>query len=112
MMLEKILRVNALYDFYQPLLTPKQQEYLDLYYLNDLSLGEIAENCHVTRQAVYDNLKRAEKTLESFESKLGLFRKYQSRSGLIRELRNQTAKMSSEMRLSVNSVLDRLEKLD
>jgi predicted DNA-binding protein YlxM (UPF0122 family) len=111
-MLEKILRVNALYDFYQPLLTPKQQEYLDLYYLNDLSLGEIAENRHVTRQAVYDNLKRAEKTLESFESKLGLFRKYQSRTALIRELRDQAARMSADARRSVDSVLDRLEKLD
>jgi Uncharacterized protein conserved in bacteria len=111
-MLEKILRVNALYDFYQPLLTPKQQEYLDLYYLNDFSLGEIAENCQVTRQAVYDNLKRAEKTLELFEAKLGLFRKYQSRTKLIRELRDQSAKMNKDDRRNVDSVLDRLEKLD
>lgn len=111
-MLEKILRVNALYDFYQPLLTPKQQEYLDLYYLNDFSLGEIAESCHVTRQAVYDNLKRAEKTLEAFEEKLGLFRKYHSRIALISELREQVAELDSEERQKLDSVLDRLEKLD
>ncbi|RYL92927.1 putative DNA-binding protein [Sporolactobacillus sp. Y61] len=111
-MLEKVLRVNALYDFYQPLLTPKQQEYLDLYYLNDLSLGEIAERCQVTRQAVYDNLKRAEHALEAFEEKLGLFRKYQSRQSLIRELRTEAGKMDSDDRRIVDSVLDRMEKLD
>ncbi|WP_100487658.1 putative DNA-binding protein [Sporolactobacillus pectinivorans] len=111
-MLEKILRVNALYDFYQPLLTPKQQEYLDLYYLNDFSLGEIAESCHVTRQAVYDNLKRAEKTLEAFEEKLGLFRKYHSRIALISELRERVAELGGEERQKLDSVLDRLEKLD
>lgn len=111
-MLEKILRVNALYDFYQPLLTPKQQEYLDLYYLNDFSLGEIAESHHVTRQAVYDNLKRAEKTLEAFEEKLGLFRKFNARAALIKELRSQTAELGSEERRKLDAVLDRLEKLE
>ncbi|RYL95366.1 putative DNA-binding protein [Sporolactobacillus sp. THM7-4] len=111
-MLEKIIRVNALYDFYQPLLTPRQQEYLDLYYLNDFSLGEIAERCHVSRQAVYDNLKRAESALEAFEEKLGLFRKYQARLELISELRLQAGKLSGETRLEFDSVLDKLENLD
>ncbi|MFT8361687.1 MAG: putative DNA-binding protein [Sporolactobacillus sp.] len=111
-MLEKILRVNALYDFYQPLLTPKQQEYLDQYYLNDYSLGEIAERCHVSRQAVYDNLKRAESTLESFEEKLGLFRKYQTRQRLIMQIRNDAAKWASSDWKKLDSMLEQLENLD
>ncbi|GGL44246.1 putative DNA-binding protein [Sporolactobacillus putidus] len=111
-MLEKILRVNALYDFYQPLLTSKQQEYLNLYYLNDFSLGEIAERCQVTRQAVYDNLKRAEGALEAFEKKLGLLRKYQARLSLISELRKQAGRLSVEEHQKLNSVLDKLENLD
>lgn len=111
-MLEKILRVNALYDFYQPLLTPKQQEYLDLYYLNDFSLGEIAERCHVTRQAVYDNLKRAEGALEDFEKKLGLFRKYRLRLALIKELREVAAESDGTVCRKLDSVLDRMENLD
>ena len=86
-MLDKTMRINALFDFYQMLLTSKQQDYMSLYYLNDFSLGEIAKETEVTRQAVYDNLKRAEVLLESFEEKLGLFRKYQERLKLFSEIR-------------------------
>ena len=51
-MLDKTLRMNYLFDFYQALLTPKQQKYMSLYYLDDFSLGEIAEEFEVSRQAV------------------------------------------------------------
>ncbi|MCI1857680.1 MAG: putative DNA-binding protein [Sporolactobacillus sp.] len=111
-MLEKVLRVNALYDFYQPLLTPKQQEYLNLYYLNDFSLGEIAQQRQVTRQAVYDNLKRAERSLEDLEEKLGLFRKYRARQSLIDELRRELGEIENGQRRRLSSILDRMEKLD
>lgn len=52
MELEKNERVNALFAFYQPLLTSKQNDYLQLYYADDYSLGEIAEEFQVSRQAV------------------------------------------------------------
>jgi len=61
-----------LYDFYGKLLTPKQQEVMQLYYEQDLSLSEIAEELKITRQAVYDILKRSEQALEKYERKLGL----------------------------------------
>ena len=73
MELAKNERVNALLEFYQPLLTHKQEEYIELYYADDYSLGEIAENFAVSRQAVYDNIKRTEKILEEYESKLHLY---------------------------------------
>ena len=56
--LERTMRMNYLYDFYQSLLTEKQQKYIELYYLEDFQFSEIAEEMNVTRQAVYDNLKR------------------------------------------------------
>ena len=83
MMLEKTTRMNYLYDFYQSLLTPKQQSYMSLYYLDDYSLGEIAEEYEVSRQAVYDNIKRTEAMLEEYEEKLLLFQKFQERSKTI-----------------------------
>ena len=86
-MLEKTTRMNYLYDFYQSLLTPKQRSYMALYYLEDFSLGEIAEENHVSRQAVYDNIKRTEAMLEEYEEKLSLFVKFQERSKLIKEIR-------------------------
>lgn len=77
-MLEKVARMNLLYDFYGQLLTDRQKYFLELYYGQNLSLGEIAEECEVTRQAVYDTLKRAEQLLFQYEGKLGLVAKFHS----------------------------------
>lgn len=81
--LEKTTRMNFLFDFYQALLTPKQRNYMVLYYLDDLSLGEIAAEYDVSRQAVYDNIRRTEAMLEEYEEKLGLFEKFENRRRLI-----------------------------
>ena len=70
--LEKMNRINVLYDFYGPLLTEKQQTFLQCYFQDDYSLGEIAAEFEISRQAVYEHLKRAEQTLEDYERKLGL----------------------------------------
>ncbi|ESU33075.1 DNA-binding protein [Bacillus sp. 17376] len=86
-MLEKTNRINYLYDFYQALLTPKQSSYMALYYLDDYSLGEIAEEYDVSRQAVYDNIKRTEAMLEQYEEKLLLFEKFKKRSELISKMK-------------------------
>ena len=63
MELEKTNRMNTLFEFYGSLLTDKQQEYLHLYYAEDYSLGEIASEFDVSRQAVYDNIRRTEALL-------------------------------------------------
>ena len=64
------------YAMYSALLTQGQQDYFEDYYYNDLSLGEIADNRHVSRQAVYDNLRRSAKSLEKYEDKLRLLASY------------------------------------
>jgi len=75
-MKNKLSEIPLLYDFYGQLLTPKQREYWELYYHHDLSLGEIGEEFGISRQAVYDILKRGEKLLEEYETKLGLVARY------------------------------------
>ncbi|HOB86477.1 MAG TPA: YlxM family DNA-binding protein [Bacillota bacterium] len=72
-MLERLNRVNLLSDIYGPLLTGRQRQVLDLYYRDDLSLGEIAAEFGISRQAVYDLIRRAVGTLEELEQKLGLW---------------------------------------
>lgn len=72
MSLEKTVRMNILFEFYQTLLTDKQRQYMSLYYQEDLSLGEIAEEIGVSRQAVYDTIRRTEKILEEYETNLNL----------------------------------------
>ncbi len=75
-MLEKVVRMGLLLEFYGPLLTEKQRQMAELYYDQDLSLGEIADESAVSRQAVHDSLQRTEKLLEKYERKLGLAAKY------------------------------------
>ncbi|MBE0467747.1 MAG: YlxM family DNA-binding protein [Candidatus Desulforudis sp.] len=74
--MDKFAWINLLYDFYGPLLTARQQRLLELYYEQDLSLGEIAGELRVSRQAVHDTVKRAEESLERLELKLGLAHKH------------------------------------
>ena len=69
-------RMALLYDFYGDMLTDRQKEFYDLYYNEDLSLAEIAENYGITRQGVRDSIKRAEGTLLEMEERLGLARKF------------------------------------
>ncbi|NPV92113.1 MAG: YlxM family DNA-binding protein [Firmicutes bacterium] len=76
-MLEKFNRMTLLQDFYGRLLTPRQQRFFELYYDQNLSLGEIAEEYQISRQAVYDLLRRTEKSLEDYESRLGLVAKFE-----------------------------------
>ncbi len=110
-MLEKTTRMNYLYDFYQSLLTPKQRSYMALYYLDDFSLGEIAEEYNVSRQAVYDNIKRTEAMLEEYESKLSLFEKFQERSKLIQEMKELLNENSPSL-YKLSEMVSELAKLD
>lgn len=82
-MLEKTTRMNYLFDFYQVLLTPKQRQYMEMYYVEDYSLSEISELLTVSRQAVYDNIKRTEAMLETYEKKLHLYDKFKKRMDLL-----------------------------
>lgn len=68
--LKKNEQLGDLYAYYGALLTNGQQSYFEDYYYNDLSLGEIAANNHVSRQAIYDNLRRSSKSLLNYEQKL------------------------------------------
>ncbi|WP_071459417.1 putative DNA-binding protein [Bacillus massilinigeriensis] len=109
-MLEKTTRINYLYDFYQALLTPKQRSYMSLYYLDDYSLGEIADEYDVSRQAVYDNIKRTEAMLEEYEEKLRLFRRFEDRNIILQSMKENLEAGGS--RAELLGMLEALEKLD
>lgn len=86
MEIEKNARMNALFDFYGALLTDKQHSYLELYYADDYSLGEIATEFSVSRQAVYDNIRRTEVSLEEYEEKLHLLAQFQAQNAAVDQL--------------------------
>lgn len=69
-------RMAMLFDFYGDMLTERQREFYDLYYNEDLSLSEIAENYSISRQGVRDVIVRAEATLTELEDKTGIIRRF------------------------------------
>lgn len=79
-------KMNEYLDFYETMLTPKQQEIMGYYFREDYSLSEIAENMDITRSAVQDNIKRASQSLENYEKKLNLVAKYHRRFAYYEQL--------------------------
>lgn len=77
--MKDLQNITLLFDFYGPLLTLRQQELIRAYYLEDLSLAEIAGAEGVSRQAVHDLIKRSEAALYEYEEKLGLLREHLDR---------------------------------
>ncbi len=107
---------SLLYDFYGGLLREKQLEIMDLYHEDNLSLSEIAEEMGMTRQAVHYTLKKAEATLEKYESVLGLIEKYRRNSEKAdeaTELLNQmiTDCTCDNKKESLRKVLDIIEEI-
>ncbi len=72
----KNMEIALLFDFYGEMLTEKQRDVIELYYEDDLSLSEIAENEGITRQGVRDSIKRAETQLLDMEERLGLAKRF------------------------------------
>ena len=70
--MDRMIYLNSLYDIYKELFTDKQREYYESYYFDNLSLAEIAENCNVSRNAVFNQLKIIEDKLLELEEKLKL----------------------------------------
>ncbi len=89
-------RIIGLYDIYSQLLTEKQRSYFEDYYYNDLSLAEIASNYNISRNGVFDQIKRTCEALELYESKLKLAYKYKK----IEEL-----KIDSELLQQITDIL-------
>lgn len=93
--MEDIVRVGLLLDFYGQLLTKKQYRIMESYFIENLSLAEIAEEEGISRQAVHDLLHRSIKVLEQFEEKLLLLSTYW-----------QNKKNLEEIKIDLNNILE------
>ena len=91
--MEKNVKVSILCEIYGKLLTEKQLEILTDYYNNDLSLSEIAENNHITKQAVSDIIKKGENKLFDLEEKLLIMEKMMKQEKLLQEVFNELSKI-------------------
>ena len=110
-LIERRAYLADLFDIYGELLTDKQRQMFDLYHQNDFSLGEIAEECEVSRQAVFDIIKRTEHTLEEYEQKLGLAKKARRRLAILSQLNQLLAAWPEEERFwEIRSLIRQLEQ--
>ena len=102
------IRLVKLYDIYSPLLSDRQREIMDLYYNEDESLSEIAENTGITRQGVRDWIKKTESQLAAFETALGLAEKTEQLKNTLSEARNAVSTGETDSALELISKAEAL----
>ena len=88
--MDKILRKSLLYDFYGELLTELQKNIYEDIIMNDLSYSEVAREEGISRQGVYDLVKRCDKILEEYEEKLHLVEKFQNAKRMVSDIKSLT----------------------
>ena len=111
--MEKKVGEQYLFDFYGELLTDKQKQILEYYYDDDYSLAEIAEVMAVTRQGIFDVIKRSKAMMEAYEEKLGLIDRFLKSQILLEEIekvlldcadREKDEQLKSELMLVVEKL--------
>lgn len=90
-----------LYDFYGELLTPRQRQIYESVVFDDMSLGEIAGEEGISRQGVYDLVKRCDRILGEYERKLKLVEKFRQTKEMVGQIRMlaEEAKEKSDLGL-------------
>ena len=91
--MDKFTRIGSLYEFYGALLSKRQREATALYYEENCSLAEIAEEFGISRQGVYDALHSAEKALEGYEAKLGLVERFEKQDQQLAAIQTKLTEM-------------------
>ena len=104
--INKNMRISLLLEIYGNLLTTKQRQILTDFYDNNMSLGEIAENTSTSRQAVNDIIKRSQKILENYESKLMLLEKFNKIKSDITSIKNIV--VNNGDKTNINTKLDKI----
>jgi uncharacterized protein len=112
-MIEKTVELGFLFDFYGKLLSKRQYMVIELFYIYDLSLTEIGEEIDITRQGVYDTLKRSEQKLYKYEEKLGLIKKFKEKENNLKYILNISKDIKDEIKISGNdTILQKIKKIE
>lgn len=107
--MEKFVEQTLLYDFYGELLTERQQQVYESVVLEDYSLSEVAEDLGISRQGVHDMIRRCNKTLEDYESKLHLVEKFLNIRRQVLEISRLAEKLGAhEIRSISGEILEEL----
>ncbi len=112
---EKNLEIGLLLDFYGELLSDSRREATELYYNEDLSLAEIAEEAGITRQGVRDSISKAEAKLREYEKKLGLAAKFryieETLAEIVPVLEEMGQYVDKEKSAELNSAIEKIKTI-
>ncbi len=111
-MLEKVVELTQLYDFYGELLTDKQKLVMSLYLMQDFSIVEIAEHLSISRQAVHDNIAKSSKILYAYEAKLGLLNRFKEREMRLTAVSNALIKIERQLKQPIlGKIIDEIQDI-
>jgi len=110
-MFEKDLNMSYLLDFYGDILPERQRRMLEMYYNEDLSLSEIAEEFAISRQGTRHDIKKGEKQLLFLEEKLSLAQKHRDLAQAAAQIAEKLSKLSPHMRDTDKTVIDEIVNL-
>ncbi|WP_026882319.1 putative DNA-binding protein [Clostridium akagii] len=110
------VQISLLLDLYGKLLTDKQQNTMDLYFNEDLSLAEISEINNISRQATFDIINKCQKSLLQYDSKLKLMEKenltLETKISIKDKLGELKKIISSQSELNIiDNIMNDIEKL-
>lgn len=109
--LEERIELSLLYDFYGALLKENQRRMFEAWILDDYGYTEIAEEEGISRQGVYDAIKRATKQLKEYEDKLGLVERFEKQRVQIKELRERLIKQDLPYNQEIRGIFDLMEAM-
>ena len=110
--LDRIVELSILFDFYGELLKDHKKQIFEDYILNDLSLSEIAEEQGISRQGVYDLVKRCSKELMEYETKLKLVQKFEHTKNMVNEIKELSRQMEVELMENQTTSLEKVKEIE
>lgn len=110
--LDRIVELSLLFDFYGELLKDHKKQIFEDYVLNDLSLSEIAEEQGISRQGVYDIVKRCSKELNEYENKLKLIEKFEHAKAMVNDIKELSRCIERELVQNPQGSLDKVKEIE
>lgn len=110
--MDALFEKTLLFDFYGELLTDNQKKIYEQHYLDDLSLGEISEQLNISRQGVFDTLKRCDHQLNQFEEKLQLVAKFISNKTSIEEIYQLTLNITNNCSIEDLQLKEQIKNIE
>ncbi|PKM50760.1 MAG: DNA-binding protein [Firmicutes bacterium HGW-Firmicutes-7] len=110
--MNEIVEKTLLYDFYGELLTDNQKKIYGYYHLDDLSLGEISEQMNISRQGVFDALKRCDHQLRHFEEMLQLVKKFAHNTSRVQEIAKLVGAIKGKLSSTDESLLEEVNRIE